>query len=164
MNLGNGVISKLKEEEKESIVLAKPVIDGKNSISSEKCSNLKEIITKINSRINDYQNENYKSIAIVGKDKKECEYIFSELNKIRKDVNLIQSKDSDYKAGINIVPSYLAKGLEFDCVMIFNANQENYQQNSLDIKLLYVVITRAMSKLDIYYVGEKTKLLKTNEE
>ena len=77
----------------------------------------------------------------------------------RKDVNLIQSKDSEYKAGISIVPSYLAKGLEFDSVILYNVNEEKYTETSLDIKLLYVAITRAMSKLDVFYIGNKSKLL-----
>ena len=35
-----------------------------------------------------------------------------------------------------------------------------YTNNSLDIKLLYVTITRAMSKLDVFYIGEIAELLK----
>ena len=40
-----------------------------------------------------------------------------------------------------------------------NVNENKYTESSLDIKLLYVAITRAMSKLDIYYIGNKSKLL-----
>ena len=81
------------------------------------------------------------------------------MQKYNKDLKLIQSKDSEYHAGISIVPSYLAKGLEFDSVILFNVNNEKYQNNSLDIKLLYVAITRAMSKLDIFYTGNISELL-----
>ena len=56
---------------------------------------------------------------------------------------LIKGKDSEYNSGISVVPSYFAKGLEFDCVIISNANNVKYTNNSLDIKLLYVTITRA---------------------
>lgn len=159
MNLANSVISKLPEYEKESIVLGEPVIDVKNCINICKCENKIEIINNIKQRINEYKNAKYKSIAIIGKSKEECEYIYKELNKTSKDVNLIKDKDAEYNAGISIVPSYLAKGLEFDCVIIFNANEENYKLNSLDIKILYVVITRAMSKLDIFFTNTKSKLL-----
>ncbi len=38
--------------------------------------------------------------------------------------------------------------------------KKKYTYSSLDIKLLYVTITRAMSKLDIFYTGEITGLLK----
>ena len=37
---------------------------------------------------------------------------------------------------------------------------KKYTNSSLDIKLLYVTITRAMSKLDIFYTGELTHLLR----
>ena len=82
-----------------------------------------------------------------------------KIQKYNKNVKLIQSKDSEYHAGISIVPSYLAKGLEFDSVILFNVNSEKYQNNVLDIKLLYVAITRAMSKLDIFYTNEISKIL-----
>ena len=95
----------------------------------------------------------------------ECKFIKNNLDKLYKkqqfseNVKLIQSKDSEYNAGISIVPSYLAKGLEFDCVILYNVNDKNYTKSSLDIKLLYVAITRAMSKLDIYYLGNISELL-----
>lgn len=159
MDVANSVISKLPDYEKEFIVLGEPVIDRKNSINIQQKENMKELIEAINEKINEYLNNNYKSIAIIGKDMNECKELQKNLSKIRDDVKLIQGKDSEYNAGISIVPSYLAKGLEFDCVIISNANKEKYGDNSLDKKLLYVTITRAMSKLDVLYIGEITDLL-----
>lgn len=54
---------------------------------------------------------------------------------------------------------YLAKGLEFDVVIEANADSHNYQENELDTKLLYVVMTRPLHRLYIYYTGELTPLL-----
>ena len=54
---------------------------------------------------------------------------------------------------------YLAKGLEFDVVIEANADSHNYQENELDTKLLYAVMTRPLHKLYIYYTGESTPLL-----
>ena len=159
MDVANSVINKLPKYEKEFIVLGEPVIDRKNSINIQKQDNMKELIMSVNSRVDEYLKNNYKSIAIIGKDMKECKEIYKEIAKLRNDVKLIQGKDSEYNAGISIVPSYFAKGLEFDCVIIANANKENYGNSSLDIKLLYVTITRAMSKLDVFYVGEMSELL-----
>lgn len=159
MNIANNVINKLPDYEKEFIVLGDPVIDRKNSIYMEKASDT-SLITGINNRIDKHLSDGYKSIAIIAKDMKECEALEKELRKIRADVKLIKGKDSEYNAGISIVPSYLAKGLEFDCVIISNANNKKYTGSSLDIKLLYVTITRAMSKLDIFYEDEMTNLMK----
>ena len=58
---------------------------------------------------------------------------------------------------IMVIPSYLSKGLEFDAVIISNANSEHYLND--EKTLFYVVLTRALHKLEIYYSGEKTPLL-----
>ncbi len=162
MDVANGVISNLPEYEKEYIVLGEPVIDRKNSIYCKQKNNIKELVESINERIEEHKKNGYKSIAIIGKDIEECKEIQKYISKLREDVKLIQAKDSEYNAGISIVPSYLAKGLEFDCVIIANANSKMYKNNSLDIKLLYVVITRAMSKLDIFYMDKISELFKNN--
>ena len=53
------------------------------------------------------------------------------------------------------ISNLLAKGLEFDAVIINNANENIYSSSSnLDMKLLYVAITRALHELDIVYSGE----------
>ena len=159
MDIANKVINNLPKYEKEFIVLGEPVIDRKNSVYSKQLSNDKELIKCIDERIKEHMKNGYKSIAIIGKDINECEEIQRQISKIRDDVRLIQGKDSEYNAGISVVPSYLAKGLEFDCVIIANANSEKYSNNTLDVKLLYVAITRAMSKLDIFYTNSKSEIL-----
>ena len=132
MEVANNVINKLPEFEKEYIVLGEPVIDRKNSVNIKKNKNIDELISSINNRINEYLQNDYKSIAIIGKDMNECEEIEKKLRKTRKDIKLIKGKDSEYNSGISVIPSYLAKGLEFDCVIISNANEEKYTYSSLD--------------------------------
>ena len=64
------------------------------------------------------------------------------------------------QSGINdncllIVPSHLAKGLEFDAVIIAAFN-EPFRNQPIDRKLLYVAMTRPMHELHI--VGEEGSL------
>lgn len=159
MYKANDVIEKLPEYEKQFIIKGEPVIQGKDSIHIYKKQNEDEIINHCIEKIEEYIENGFKSIAIIGKDIKECQNIKKKITKFNKNIKLIKSKDSEYNAGISIVPSYLAKGLEFDGVILFNVNNEKYQNNVLDIKLLYVAITRAMSKLDIFYIGKKSELI-----
>ena len=65
---------------------------------------------------------------------------------------------------IMIIPSYLSKGLEFDAVVVSNASSENYAEKERN--LFYVVLTRALHKLDIFYTNEFTNLITgdTNEK
>ncbi|MBQ7409790.1 MAG: AAA family ATPase [Clostridia bacterium] len=159
MYKANEVIEKLPEFEKQFIVKGEPVIDRNDSIHIKEMQNEDEIIKACSEKINEYISKGFKSIAIIGKDMKECKNIKKKIEKFNKDIKLIQSKDSEYHAGISIVPSYLAKGLEFDSVILFNVNNENYQNTVLDIKLLYVAITRAMSKLDVFYTGKIAEIM-----
>lgn len=160
MYKANEVIEKLPEYEKQFIVKGEPVINRKDSIHIKEMPNEDEIIKACSEKISEYISDGFKSIAIIGKDMKECKMIKKKIEKYNKDIKLIQSKDSEYHAGISIVPSYLAKGLEFDSVILFNVNNEKYQNTVLDIKLLYVAITRAMSKLDVFYTGEIAEIMK----
>ncbi len=159
MKKANEVIEKLPEFEKQFIVKGQPVIDRKDSIHIEKMQNEDETIKACMERIEEYTKQGFKSMAIIGKDMNECKTIKKKIDKYNKNIKLIQSKDSEYNAGISIVPSYLAKGLEFDGVILFNVNDENYKNTVLDIKLLYVAITRAMSKLDVFYTGKLAEIM-----
>lgn len=92
------------------------------------------------------------TIAIIGKSAKECEEIYRFLQPYLP-VQLIREDTSSFKEGVMIIPSYLAKGIEFDVVMIWNASSTNYSRES-ERKLFYTVCTRAMHELYIYSTGE----------
>ena len=58
------------------------------------------------------------------------------------------------------ISNQLAKGLEFDAVILNGASEDIYSsESSLDMKLLYVAITRALHEVDIVYSGSLTKPL-----
>lgn len=89
--------------------------------------------------------EQYKTVAIITKTQDESNKLYEEL-KNNIDINLINSSNLNYDSNINILPSYLSKGLEFDSVII--VNKEKFKTNSImDMKLLYVSMTRALHKL-----------------
>ena len=57
-------------------------------------------------------------------------------------------EDNDsYSSGVVVIPSYLSKGLEFDAVFVYDA--ENYD-TELEKRLYYTVCTRAMHKLVVF--------------
>lgn len=91
--------------------------------------------------------EKYKTIAVITKTQDESDNLYEEL-KDKIDINLINSSNLNYDSDINILPSYLSKGLEFDSVIIINKN-EFKKESVLDMKLLYVSMTRALHKLYI---------------
>lgn len=102
---------------------------------------------RISEKIIEMQNKCYKSIAIICKNKENCEKLYSSLKSIGTDVNLIVSDKCEFKIGINIISSYIAKGLEFDGVIL--ADGENYLSNE-DKHLFYTACTRALHELHIF--------------
>jgi len=56
------------------------------------------------------------------------------------------------------VSSNLSKGLEFDAVIIINID-DIYNEDELDLKLLYVAMTRAQHKLFVYYKEGNNNIL-----
>ena len=96
--------------------------------------------------INDLK-EKYKTVVVITKTQDEANKLYGKLrNSI--DINLINSDNLNYNNNINILPSYLSKGLEFDSVIIVNSNLFN-RDSIIDMKLLYVSMTRALHKLYI---------------
>ncbi len=108
--------------------------------------------------------KDYQSIAIICKDDKETHDIYSKLKKMRLNISEITENNDQYNGGLCIMPSYLSKGLEFDAVIIYNANTQNYSSTNIDMKLLYVATTRAMHDLVINYDGELSLPLKSLEK
>ncbi|CAH1216738.1 DNA helicase IV [Paenibacillus plantiphilus] len=58
-----------------------------------------------------------------------------------------------FEKGVMVIPVYLAKGIEFDAVLIYNASPEAYGWDH-ERKLLYTACTRAMHRLQLYTTGD----------
>ena len=115
----------------------KPVIFRKNT------SNLKESLLI---DINTLQSQ-YKSTAVITKDNREAEKIY-DLLKNNLDISLVDAATKKFKKNLIIIPAYVAKGLEFDSVIIYNDRNNSYRKNERN--LLYVACTRCQHELYIY--------------
>lgn len=159
MNVANKVISHITD--KLNCSLGEPVMKNGEPVTIKKFNSEDEMYENIKARISELKSRNLKNIALIGKTVEDCKEIASALNDFaEKEIHIINDKDSEYNGGISIVPSYLSKGLEFDAVIVTNADVHNYTDSEVDTKLLYVCATRAMNTLDIYHVEPLTSLLK----
>lgn len=111
---------------------------------------------KISEKINEMKNKGYKSIAVICKNKENSENLYSCLKEINNDINLITSDKCEFKIGVNVISSYIAKGLEFDAVII--ADGESYLSIE-DKHLFYTACTRALHELYIYTNTSLEKIL-----
>jgi DNA helicase-2/ATP-dependent DNA helicase PcrA len=107
--------------------------------------------------IRSLQKDGYETIAVICKTAKESKQAFENL-KTELPVRLITAETYSFERGILIIPAYLAKGIEFDAVIIYNASHEQYFRK-LEQKLFYTACTRAMHELRLFTLGEKTPFL-----
>lgn len=116
-------------------------------------------INLIIERIKALKMENRKNIAVITKDDEDAKKVYNRLKMCFDSVNLIDNSTDRYLAGITVLPVYLSKGLEFDSVLLMDADETSYGKDTIHAKLLYVGITRAMHTLDIYYTKNLTNWL-----
>ena len=76
-----------------------------------------------------------------------CKLVYSYLN-------FLSSQSSAFVQGIVIISAHMAKGLEFDEVIIPQVDDRNYH-SEIDRSMLYVAVTRAMHRLTLTYSGTK---------
>ncbi|MDA2272516.1 UvrD-helicase domain-containing protein [Bacillus cereus] len=116
--------------------------------------------TEIVKTVKHLQNADVKTIAVIGRTEDECRGIYVKLTNAGLTVNVIEANQSKYEGGISVVPVYLAKGLEFDAVLLIDVDEEHYKNTKHDAKLLYVGCTRSLHDLWVFHSGEASPLIK----
>lgn len=121
-------------------------------------SDTDDIDTRLISDINQYRSQGFESIAVIVKSKKAAYNLYNRL-KSKVNITLINNMENDNIDGTIIIPVYMAKGLEFDVVLVYGADNISYN-TEYDKKLLYIACTRALHKLSLYYTGVISDFLK----
>ena len=105
-------------------------------------NDIEDLIEVIINLLEDYQEEKYENIAIITKDKEELNLISPELKK-RTNILSFNKADVVYRGGKVLVPSYYAKGLEFDAVIMIDFHEDT------DNLIKYIMSTRALHRLSV---------------
>ena len=63
-------------------------------------------------------------------------------------ISLLNGQSEEFNKELVVLPAYLAKGLEFDSVIVYSDGDSKYLKNEKN--LLYVACTRAQHELIVY--------------
>jgi len=118
-----------------------PLVRNGEPIIEEEVSSKDDFISTVLSIIQDYEEDGHENIAVIFKDKKELAK-FAPLLKEKISIQSLDNEDILYKGGKVLLPAYLAKGLEFDGVIVI----ENKEIQPL---LKYIMCTRALHRLSV---------------
>ncbi|HWL25506.1 MAG TPA: RNA polymerase recycling motor HelD [Ureibacillus sp.] len=116
-----------------------------------------ELHQSIASKIEELRSQGNQSIAVICKSAEESVRAFEALSGIE-GMKLLKSSSFEFEQGIAVVPSYLSKGIEFDAVIVYDASEDVYSDESLR-KVFYTVCTRAMHHLQINTIGKPNQFL-----
>lgn len=124
-------------------------------------TNPEKEIAGIADLISIFKKSGYKSLGIVCKTELQAKEIDEQLKKYTDEVYFLSNQSTAFVKGIIITSAHMAKGLEFDEVIIPQTDNKNYH-SEIDRSMLYVAATRAMHKLTLTYSGRKSELLHNN--
>jgi len=118
-----------------------PLVRTGEPIIEEKVFSREELLDTLLSIVADYEEDGLENIAVIFKDKKELAK-YSALVKEKISIQSLDNEDVIYKGGKVLLPAYLAKGLEFDGVIVMDNNE-------IQPLLKYIMCTRALHRLSV---------------
>ena len=120
------------------------------------------MIQEIAAVLDDVAGAEFQSAAVICKTAVEAQRIASQLEtRLKTSFALITRATDARSADIVVLPGYLAKGMDFDVVVVVGADERTYTDAPLDAKLLYVAVTRALHRLYVLWTGQRSPLLAT---
>ena len=109
-----------------------------------------EELSGIMGLISTYRKSGYKSLGIICKTEQQAREMADVLKSYANDISFLSSQSSAFVQGIVITSAHMAKGLEFDEVIIPQTDERNYR-SEIDKSMLYVAVTRAMHRLTLTF-------------
>lgn len=120
-------------------------------------NNLDDLNHRILADITSLNADGFESIAVICKTADETADAYASLQ-TRLELRLVTKFSPTFEKETLIIPAYLAKGVEFDAVIIYNGSEHQYRHEH-ERKLFYTACTRAMHRLHIYSFGEPSPFI-----
>ena len=142
----------------EGQLTAKPVLRHGETPHVYACRDEKARVARLADLAQGWQEAGYHTIAIIEKTKQQAEKTYRALKKLLP-VRLLAEGDASYTGGLLVLPAALAKGLEFDCVIVGECSAENFPDDAFLSRVFYVLLTRPLHHLALVHTGALTPLI-----
>ena len=135
-----------------------PIIRHGKEVEVMQLPTKRELYEETARRCRAWQKQGLNTIAIVCRTPEKAELVARQLGRL---IPVCESNPDKavFSDGIMVLPVVYTKGLEFDAVLIFDPDKEEYPVDDGHAKLLYVAATRALHELCVLYREELTGLI-----
>jgi DNA helicase-2/ATP-dependent DNA helicase PcrA len=116
------------------------------------CKRASDVVARIVAEVEAFQTSDHQSLAIIAKTQRQASKVFRHLEKAGIEARLLDAGSIGFSSGVTVCTAALAKGLEFDRVIVPDAGAQTYR-TAVDRNLLYVACTRAMHRLTVISAG-----------
>ena len=143
-------LTKTYRSSPEIIEFTNKILGLKHVCAIRKTESVPLIHRTDNSKILDdinYLRDKYKSVAVITRDSNTAAKLYEDLKEVIP-ISLLNGQSEEFNKELVVLPAYLAKGLEFDSVIVYSDGESKYLKNEKN--LLYVACTRAQHELIVY--------------
>ncbi len=123
-----------------------------------RCGSHGEEMARIRQFIHEFHGSGHHSMAVVCKTPRQADAVFAALEAEGINAGLLNEESRIFTRGVVVCTAHMAKGLEFDQVLVPEVTEKNYG-TAMDRNMLYVACTRAMHRLMLTYTGAPSLLL-----
>ncbi|MFM1654648.1 HelD family protein [Brevibacillus sp. B_LB10_24] len=123
-----------------------------------KCRSKAKEWDEIRRLIAEFTASQHRSLGIICKTEALSNEVYANLKGLCTDLYLLDFDSKAFHEGIIVTTAHLAKGLEFDQVIVPFVDASTYR-TELDKSMLYIACTRAMHKLNLTCTGDLTPFL-----
>ncbi len=142
---------------------AQPVFRSGEDVQVVRAADARERRRLLRSFAEECARQGMLSVAVIGRTPDDCRELWRLLAEDGVEAALIEEGQSEYRGGLSVIPVHLSKGLEFDAVLLADADATRYPATPLNAKLLYVGCTRALHRLCVLYSGRLSPLLERED-
>ncbi len=116
----------------------------------ERCFSADDQLCLLQKRILQFADSNYHTLGIICKTQSQAAELYEQLKDQFHKVSLLSFSSTEFHDGVIVSTAHMAKGLEFDQVIVPFADASTYR-TEMDQSMLYIACTRAMHKLELMY-------------
>ena len=120
-----------------------------------------EEVRGIGQMVSAFKTSGYRSLGIICKDEPHARALHEKLKTHHPEITFLSYQSTSYEHGIMVTYTHMAKGLEFDEVIVPHVDRKTYR-TPMDRSLLYIAVTRAMHRLTCTGAGEISEILRNS--
>lgn len=135
-------------------VTAEQVERHGREVETVKFDNPEELTALLQNSVEEIKERGYESIAVLCENEEKAYAVYRDLVAAGTEAAYLSEQSAYYRGGLAVMSTFLAKGMEFDAVLVISSESEDeVRQKPEKLSTFYISCTRALHELYIFFQG-----------